>query len=103
MNSSGGITMWVVPSRQEPGHAIFSAVVPAKGVPACQGCHGSDAQGQATFPRLAGQHADYLVKQLILFQRNDERPEGGVMKVVVHELQRQNIGDDAIYLQSLSK
>ena len=52
---------------------------------------------------MASQHADYLVKQLILFQRNDERPEGGVMKVVAHELKRQNIEDVTIYLHSLSK
>ena len=90
-------------ARQEPGRAIFTTGVPDKGVPACQGCHGSDAQGGAPFPRLAGQHADYIVKQLIVFQRTDERPEGGVMKVVAHELTRQNIEDVAIYLQSLSK
>ena len=91
MNSSGGTTMWVVLSRQEPGRAIFSAVVLATSAPTCQGCHGSDAQGHATFPRLAGQQADDLVKQIILFQRNDKRPQGGVMKVVAHELKRQNI------------
>ena len=28
----------------------------------------------ATLPRLAGQHADYLIKQLIVFHRTDERP-----------------------------
>ena len=31
MNSSGGITMWVVPSREEPGHATLSAGVAEKG------------------------------------------------------------------------
>ena len=53
MNSSGGITMRVVPSRQEPGRAILSAGVPEKGLPPCQGCHGNDARGQVTFPRPA--------------------------------------------------
>ena len=72
-------------------------------MPPFQGYHGSDAQGQVTFPRLAGQRADYLVKQLLVFQRTDERPEGGVMKVVAHELTRQGIEDVAAYLQSLSK
>jgi cytochrome c553 len=55
----------------------------------------------ATFPRLAGQHADYLVKQLVVFQRTDERPEGSIMKTVAHEMTPQNVTDVAAYLQSL--
>ncbi|MGZ5187077.1 MAG: c-type cytochrome, partial [Caldimonas sp.] len=58
-------------------------------------------QGNATFPRLAGQHADYLVKQLIVFQRTDERPEGVIMKTVAHELTPENVRDVASYLQAL--
>ena len=34
------------------------------GVPACAGCHQSDGQGNARFPRLAGQHQAYVLKQL---------------------------------------
>lgn len=89
------------PHRFDVGKAIFEAGVPAKGVPACASCHGNQAQGNATFPRLAGQHADYIVKQLVVFQRTDERPEGAIMKTVAHELTRQNIDDVAGYLQAL--
>ncbi|MGZ5714542.1 MAG: c-type cytochrome, partial [Caldimonas sp.] len=81
--------------------AIFESGVPATGVPACTGCHGAQGQGNATFPRLAGQHADYLVKQLIVFQRTDERPEGAIMKTVAHELTPENVRDVASYLQAL--
>jgi cytochrome c553 len=88
-------------SRLEAGKLIFVAGVAGQGVPACAGCHGSQGQGNAAFPRLAGQHADYLVKQLGVFQRTDERPEGSVMKVVAHALTRQNIVDVASYLQAL--
>jgi len=88
------------PARVESGKALFAAGVPDKGVPACTGCHGPGGKGQATFPRLSGQHADYIVKQLLVFQRTDERPEGSVMKVIAHELTRQNIDDVAAYLQS---
>ncbi len=90
-------------SRQDAGRKIFTTGVADKGVPACQGCHGSEAQGQGTFPRLAGQHADYVVKQLVVFQRTDERPEGAAMKVIAHDLTRQNILDVAGYLQSMPK
>ena len=34
------------------------------GVPACAGCHQPDGRGNARFPRLAGQHQAYVLKQL---------------------------------------
>ena len=34
------------------------------GVPACAGCHQPDGLGNARFPRLAGQHQTYVLKQL---------------------------------------
>lgn len=34
------------------------------GVPACAGCHQPDGKGNARFPRLAGQHQVYILKQL---------------------------------------
>lgn len=87
--------------RIEPGRRIFATGVADAGVPACASCHGAEGQGNATFPRLAGQHADYLVKQLRVFQRTDERPEGSVMKTVAHALTGRNIQDVAAYLQAL--
>ena len=90
------------PARVDAGRKVFESGVAEKGVPACVGCHGSEAQGNAAFPRLAGQHADYLVKQLVVFQRTDERPEGSIMKTVAHELTRENIDDVATYLQALA-
>ncbi len=90
------------PNRLVAGKEVFDKGVAAKGIPPCATCHGEQAQGNATFPRLAGQHADYLVKQLLVFQRTDERPEGSIMKTVAHDLTPQNISDVAGYLQSLT-
>ena len=56
------------PKLAREGEQIFASGIPASGVPACVTCHGKNAEGNATFPRLAGQHADYLVKQLALFK-----------------------------------
>ena len=89
-------------ARIDVGKAIFETGVADKGVPACATCHGAHAQGNDAFPRLAGQHADYVVKQLLVFQRTDQRPEGNIMKTVAHELTRQNIDDVATYLQTMS-
>jgi cytochrome c553 len=89
-------------ARLDAGKAIFESGLPGKAVPACVSCHGPQGRGNAIFPRLAGQHADYIVKQLTVFQRTDERPEGAVMKTVAHELTPENIEDLAGFLQSLS-
>jgi len=95
------------PARSDPalvakGKLIFENGDPAKSLPACKVCHGDRAQGNATFPRLAGQHSDYLVKQLNVFQRTDRRPEGAVMKTIAHLLDANDIRAVAAYLQSMS-
>lgn len=89
--------------RLAAGRTIFENGMSAKEVPACVGCHGAQGEGMATFPRIAGQHADYLVKQLVVFQRTDERPEGSIMKTVAHALSRQDIEDVAAYAQTLGR
>jgi cytochrome c553 len=33
----------------------------------CSSCHGANGQGMAPFPRLAGQHADYVSAQLVAY------------------------------------
>ena len=83
------------------GRPIFNDGISAKGIPPCHSCHGPGGAGNEKFPRLAGQHADYLVKQLTVFQRTDERPEGSIMKTVAHDLTQENIIDVAAYLQAL--
>ncbi len=83
------------------GQAIFEHGIADKSIPPCGSCHGPEGRGNGKFPRLAGQHADYLVKQLTVFQRTDERPEGSIMKTVAHELTAENIVNVAAYAQSL--
>lgn len=34
-----------------------------RAVPACASCHGEKAEGTSGFPRLAGQHADDVLRQ----------------------------------------
>ena len=89
------------PERIKAGKPIFTGGVPAKGVPPCASCHGPQGLGNAAFPRIAGQHVDYLIKQLKVFQRTNERPEGAVMKTVAHELTEQDIKDVSAYLQAM--
>ncbi len=87
------------PALRSAGQAIFEGGVPATNVPACKTCHGESGQGMAAFPRLADQHADYLVKQLQVFQRSNERPEGSVMKEIAHGLTQPQMTAVAAFLQ----
>ena len=50
------------------GQIIFAQGIPIANVAPCQTCHGQQAEGNAAIPRLAGQHAEYMVKQLVLFK-----------------------------------
>ena len=52
----------------EEGQKIFDGGAPANGVPPCQACHGAHGEGNGAIPRIAGQHADYLKKQLEAFR-----------------------------------
>ncbi len=52
----------------QKGQAIFERGLPEAKVQACVECHGKNAEGNAGIPRIAGQHAEYLVKQLVLFK-----------------------------------
>jgi len=45
----------------ETGREIFMEGLRNQNVPACLSCHGVQGQGSDTVPRLAGQHAAYLV------------------------------------------
>jgi cytochrome c553 len=52
----------------EQGRKIYENGAPADGVPSCQACHGAHGEGNSIIPRIAGQHADYLKKQLEAFR-----------------------------------
>jgi len=81
------------------GKVIFENGVPEKEAAPCMACHGPNAQGLAMFPRLAGQHQDYLVKQLHVFQETEGRP-GTPMKQITHLLSDQEMEAVASYLQA---
>ncbi len=88
------------PTLQKQGQLIFEKGLPAQGVRACASCHGDKAEGQTGFPRLAGQHADYLVRQLKVF-KTPLRPHGVIMKNEVRAMNEQQMKAVAVYLQSL--
>jgi cytochrome c553 len=81
------------------GRRLFEEGVPAKQIPPCASCHGPDAQGMNIFPRLAGQHAPYLLKQLLVIQ--SVLRTAPVMHGVVKDLTKQQMDAVVAYLESI--
>jgi len=71
----------------------------------CMSCHGDKAQGNDDMgaPRLAGQGAAYIVKQLTDFAGDKRTPAGvgAVMPTFAKELNEQDRRDVAVYVNSL--
>ena len=87
------------PAQIARGRDIFEHGVPSQGVPACAACHGPDALGSDMYPRLAGQHAEYILKQLASFQSNMRNI--AVMHGVAQNLRTPEMQAVADYLESL--
>lgn len=85
------------PAVSARGAEIFEHGVEAAGVPACSACHGASGEGLGEFPRLAGQHAQYLLKQLAAFQSNMRNV--AVMHGVASGLKVQEMEAVAAFLQ----
>src|SRR5512135_546927 len=81
------------------GAKIYTQGIAAQGVPACASCHGKDAEGNAAFPRLGGQHADYLIAQLEGFQ-SGVRANAPIMTNVVKSMSPEQIKAAATYAAS---
>lgn len=72
----------------------------------CFTCHGQnyDTPIDPTYPKLAGQHKDYLEHALIAYQRGANAANGrgnAIMAGQVKPLSRKDIQDIAAYLHSL--
>lgn len=81
------------------GEVLYKMGNPAVGIPACVGCHGPEAHGTSTLPRLAGQHTIYLRKQLWAFKSG--KRAGSVMHRVADKLSEADIDRVARYLAGL--
>ena len=90
------------PKLVAEGRNIFDSGLPKQGVPPCSTCHGDHGQGNGQFPRIAYQHADYVIKQLAVFQRTDQRPDGVAMKAITHSLDKENMEAVAAYLRQMA-
>jgi cytochrome c553 len=57
-------------------------------------------EGAGETPRLAGQHADYIMKQLQVFRHSGQRPRGEVMKPVADNMSEDDMRAVAAFLEA---
>jgi cytochrome c553 len=87
------------PAAIVQGKRIFEEGVPARQIPPCASCHGAHAEGKGPFPRLAGQHGPYLLKQLLVIQ--NVLRTAPVMHGVIKDISRDQMQAVAAYLESI--
>lgn len=86
------------PALVAQGKELYDKGIGDRGIPACATCHGADAEGVGDFPRLAGQHAKYIEKQLVYIQSLVRAAP--VMHGIVKDLAPAEITALAAYVQS---
>jgi cytochrome c553 len=93
------------PKAVELGAKLYRAGDAATGVPACSGCHTPTGGGLdlAKFPRLSGQHAQYVEQTLKYFRAGERTNDpNGMMRGVAVNLTDKQIAALAQYVQGLA-
>ncbi|MEY4344369.1 MAG: hypothetical protein RL032_201 [Pseudomonadota bacterium] len=80
------------------GRYIYASGNKFSGVPACVGCHGAQALGTTSLPRLAGQYAAYTEAQLKQFNERERTNDNAVMHSIVSKMTHLEMAAVAEYL-----
>ena len=83
------------------GRYVFRYGDPFEDIPPCTTCHGADARGSRTLPRLAGQHRKYIVNQLLAFHKGERQTDNAMMRHIAKNLSRLAMEGVALYLSTL--
>jgi cytochrome c553 len=72
------------------------------GVPACVGCHQAQGAGHLVYPRIGGQHAQYLKQQLKNFAVGDRSNDASrYMRVIAKRMSEEEMDAVVAYLSNL--
>jgi len=89
------------PDLAQMGRFIYLRGNPYSGVASCATCHGNDAHGTETLPRLAGQHAQYTENQLRQFNTRERTNDNAVMHAIASKLTELELKAVASYISGL--
>jgi cytochrome c553 len=97
-------TLEAEPSKVALGQRLFRGGDVAKGIAACQSCHGPDGAGNpaAGYAQIKGQHATYTVNQLKAYRSGTRQTDPNqMMRNVASLLTDEQIDAVAAYIQGL--
>jgi cytochrome c553 len=80
------------------GQYIFHNGNKFSGLPACASCHGAEAKGTVSLPRLASQYAIYTETQLKQFNTRERNNDNAVMHAIVSKMTPLEMAAVAEYL-----
>ena len=89
------------PDLAQMGRFIYLRGNPYSGVASCATCHGVNAHGTDTLPRLAGQHAQYTENQLKQFNTRERTNDNAVMHGIASKLTELELKAVAAYISGL--
>jgi cytochrome c553 len=83
------------------GEKIYRGGIQERQVPACAGCHSPNGAGiPAQYPRIGGQHADYLTAQMTAF-REGKRANSAQMQAIAARLSDKEVAAVSDYVAGL--
>jgi cytochrome c553 len=82
------------------GQSVFHQGNASNGLPACASCHGPEAKGTGSLPRLASQYAVYIETQLKQFNARERTNDNAVMHDIVRKMSPLEMTAVAEYLSS---
>ena len=80
------------------GQFIYHRGNKYSGLPACASCHGAEAKGSTSLPRLAGQHSAYTETQLKQFNQRERTNDNAVMHAITSKMSALEMAAVAEYL-----
>ena len=82
------------------GQYIYQHGNKFSGLAACASCHGAEAKGTVSLPRLAGQYAAYTETQLKQFNQRERTNDNAVMHAIVSKMTPLEMAAVAQYLSA---
>lgn len=89
------------PALAQQGRQLFERGNAKADVPACVACHGDTGGGTDRLPRLAGQHAAYLERQLKAFHQRERTNDNAVMQGIAARLSEVEMQAVSAYISGL--
>lgn len=87
----------------QEGELLYRGGNSRTGVAACMACHGPAGLGvPPNFPRVSGQHAAYLEKQLLAFKDGTRTNDNKVMQKIAFRMSLQEIKAVSAYMEGLT-